>query len=1408
MLSGVVGSEDVSLTGTPGAALKPGRSAPARLLNVTGYSLGGADAGNYTLTPLALTADITARDVNVTGVSADNKTYDGTTAATLTGTPALSGVVGGDAVNLEVAAASFATKTVGTSKPVNGGFSISGSDIGNYNLIQPSLFADITARDLTASATGVDKQYDGDATATVILSTNKLGGDTVNPTYASAAFVNKNVGNGKIVNVTGIFISGADAANYNLTSTAATTTANISPKALTITGLTANNKVYNGASGATLSGIAALSGVIDTEDVSLAGSPTAVFGDEIVGDGKTVTVSGYTLAGAEAGNYTLTSLSLTANITPKGLTITGVTVGNRTYNGTIAATLGGTPALSGIVPGDTVTLGGTPSAEFGDKHVGTAKPVTVSGYSISGADAANYGLSQPTGLTANITAASVTPHITAADKVYDGTTAAALLTRTLTGVFGSDDVTLTGGSATFADAAVGSGKTVTATGLSLSGADIANYSLSSTSATTTASINGSISGSVGIEGATVSFTGGTPVTSGPGGSYTIVVPPNWTGSVTPSMTGYYFTPDHRAYTNFSAVVTGENYTATHINYTIQGSAGIGGATLTYTDGTEKTVTADISGVYILEVSYGWSGTVTPSKSGYAFNPLSKTYTNVTSNQTNQNYSATFTAITYYVNKNNSSCSDSGPGTLATPFCTIGHGAFVATAGNKVWVVAGDYPERVKPNANGSAGNPITFHGEPGVIVRGDGSATGNAFRITGFSYITVEGFTVRDTTDYGIYVESSNHIIISGNTVTSAGDPAATPAVLRSGIHLFSATNSSIIGNTSYENSDHGIEVVGASSNVTVENNTVYGNANEVARIANGIIIQGTSTNISVIHNTAYNNEDTGIGVNGDSHDNFIIGNLSYGNGDHGIDISGSRNNAVVGNTVQGNVTVGINLEDLDATHDASGATVENNICIDNGTNPPTGLPGNIRVADKSRTGTTVDYNLVYQTDAADVQYIWITTSYTTLGGFQGASGQEAHGMQANPWLNSVAPVAVRPTDHGGHPVYAVGPFHYNLTAASPAIDSANSLAPHETIADIDGKPRVDIPATGNTGIGPRAYDDRGAYELQPATVTLDGLSQTYDGSPKPVTATTNPAGMAVTVTYAGSGTAPTNANSYAVVASITEVGYTGSSNGTLVIAPKALTISGVTVGDKTYDFNTTAVLGGTPALVGVVGGDTVNLGGSAVATFADKNVGTGKPVTASGYSISGGSAGNYTLSQPVGLTANIIAKGLSISGLTAANKTYDGNTTAALTGTPVLVGVIGSEVVTLGGTPTAVFDTKNIGIAKPVTVIGYTLGGTDLGNYGLSQPAGLVANIDAKGLTINGVTANNKPYDGTAVATLTGVPVPVGVIGSETVTIAGTPTAAFDTKNIGTGKTVTVVGYILGGQVQAITLSSVSRSA
>jgi len=76
------------------------------------------------------------------------------------------------------------------------------------------------------------------------------------------------------------------------------------------------------------------------------------------------------------------------------------------------------------------------------------------------------------------------------------------------------------------------------------------------------------------------------------------------------------------------------------------------------------------------------------------------------------------------------------------------------------------------------------------------------------------------------------------------------------------------------------------------------------------------------------------------------------------------------------------------------------------------------------------------------------------------------------------------------------------------------------------------------------------------ATVTLGGLTTTYDGTPKSTSVTTTPNGLSVNFTYNGSSTQPANAGSYAVVGTINDASYTGSANANLVISKGAATVT------------------------------------------------------------------------------------------------------------------------------------------------------------------------------------------------------------------------------------------------------------
>lgn len=238
------------------------------------------------------------------------------------------------------------------------GIALNGADAGNYQVPDSTTTtANITARLLVAIVAANNRMYDGTTTATATLNLQTfIAGDQVNANFANALFDSRNVGNGRIVTMNGISLSGSDAGNYQAPSSA-TTTANITARPLTVSA-TAENKVYDGNTNATAT--VALAGVVAGDDVTASHS-SALFNNKTVGTNKPVAVSGISLNGDDSGNYTAGSTATaTANITAKPLTVTAIGQ-NKVYDGTTTATV--TLTVSGTIGADDVTATHT-SASF------------------------------------------------------------------------------------------------------------------------------------------------------------------------------------------------------------------------------------------------------------------------------------------------------------------------------------------------------------------------------------------------------------------------------------------------------------------------------------------------------------------------------------------------------------------------------------------------------------------------------------------------------------------------------------------------------------------------------------------------------------------------------------------------------------------------------------------------------------------------------------------------------------------------------------------------------------------------------------------------------------------------------------------------------------------------------------
>lgn len=452
-----------------------------------------------------------------------------------------------------------------------------------------------------------------------------------------------------------------------------------------------------------------------------------------------------------------------------------------------------------------------------------------------------------------------------------------------------------------------------------------------------------------------------------------------------------------------------------------------------------------------------------------------------------------TPLIRHVDEHSPTCTSTSGGSSSAPYCSVQAAASAAQPGESVLVASGAYTESVTINHSGTEGAPISFAPEPGADVTLSGQS--HAFTVSGTtttptSWIRIAGFHITATSQSGIYLKYASHVTLEGNHVTYSGQPVSGSTA--QGIYLLFSTDSFVLGNTTDHNSDAGIYVSTGTTRVELRDNTSFANARQYTRAAPGIDIRAPG-NI-VTGNRSYGNEDSGIQVYG-ARDNIVTNNLSYNNGDHGIDLLNSSNAVIVSNNVYRNATAGINVEG-NPTSPSSGATVRNNISVDNGLTSST-TKGDIRVDANSTPGTTADSDML-SLSSTGILVTWGASLYKTVGALRSATGQETHGLDnqtgGNPrWVNP-----------GG------GDFH--LQAGSRAIDSADSNAPNQSATDADGLARVDDPATADSGLGPRTYDDRGALEFIPGAPTGESpptasLALSPQSGPAPLTTTADAAG-------------------------------------------------------------------------------------------------------------------------------------------------------------------------------------------------------------------------------------------------------------------------------------------------------------
>jgi len=482
------------------------------------------------------------------------------------------------------------------------------------------------------------------------------------------------------------------------------------------------------------------------------------------------------------------------------------------------------------------------------------------------------------------------------------------------------------------------------------------------------------------------------------------------------------------------------------------------------------------------------------------------------------------AGTYWVDGDHPSCSDSGPGTLANPYCSIG-AAVTAQAGpgTTIRVAPSLYREQVTVTASGAPGNPFVIQGDgtdadpvliDGAVSLNDPAlwspTVGTTWLATSVDWATL--MVLVDGTRLVPWPGAPDSIPVGGfRYVSGAGLYVNLGSAAHEGnpgtheIHVGRITHGVFVNSRSWvtirglrirETNDRGIQVTN-SNNVVLEDN-------RVERVQRFGIQAQNSWNVRIADNRVTANGDHGITLTAGSRTCTIEQNETDHNARpgvraaNGIHLFGAPANTVRWNKIHHNQDTGLHVQaGSDSTLSCQNVAWANG---DHGFDHLSVL-GSMHVGDVAYGNfmdgfsfeggtqnqrmhnciatanglTTGRYNLYVDSTSAighvsNDNILWNPVSqapvkydkivYNSVAAYTAATGQDTRTIQADPRFAAVE----------------VGDFH--LLAGSPAIDAANTGVTGWAGTDADGFAPVDVLTVANTGLGPIPYADRGAYEF------------------------------------------------------------------------------------------------------------------------------------------------------------------------------------------------------------------------------------------------------------------------------------------------------------------------------------------
>ena len=1116
-----------------------------------------------------------------------------------------------------------------------------------------------------------------------------------------------------------IVLSSTGASSVNVTT--ATSGNSVSAKGLTITGISISNKTYDAITTATISGTAAYSGLVNGETFSVTGTPNATFTDKNVANGKSVTLVDYT---APSGNYSISQpTGLTANITAATLTLTGASVTSKTYDGTTAATITGT--ISGVISSDVVTLNGT--GTFASANVGTGISVTSTS-TLGGADAGNYSLTQPTGLTGNITGASqtitfasLTPVTLSTADYSPGATASSGLTVTYTSS-NPCVATIVSGNIHI----VGAGTTTITASQSGGG----NYS-AATSVNQTLTVMNPISTLSAGDVALVAINSANP------DKFSMVFLKDVAQNVAINFTDNGFTAT-------TTTRTGEGF----LTYTVPSGGHAAGTVITWTNAMNITGT-------------GWSSNAPTNMSFNGGGDQLFVFSGNTANW------STLSGITllYGLNYGIALSATSSASNTVQPSTTL----LPATS----WLNLG-----TSSYANTYFANATTSSSSVSVS---DLASTLLSYFVDGANKWYASSSTAATFPSYSITVSPSPLITTSGTLSavnTTYGTASASPT-------SFSVSSSNLTTDLTLT----------APSGFEISSGSGYSTSLTISPDACGAIAS-TSIDVRLAASTAVGTYSGNIALSSTGATTVNVATVSSAVSTKTLTItnlsaSDKLYNGLTTVTVSGTPAYSglVNSESFSVSGTVSwafpNASVENNKVLTR-TGNYAAPSANYTVTQPSLTASITTRSLTITANNVNKAYGDVLT------GGSGSTAFTSSGLQNSETIGSLT----ISYGNGALAGDAVGTYTNQVTPSSATGGtftasnySISYVSANIVVSDVPTLNPVTLTSalsttygTASTGV---SFTASGANLSANITATAQSGYQVSDDNITYGSSVSISSGTTVYVRFTVTQAAGSYNNATAVVLSSTgatsqNVTTSSSSN---TVSQKGLTITGISISSKTYDATTTATISGTAAYSGLVNGESFAVSGTPSAVFNNKNVGTAKPISVSGYTAP---SVNYSITQPTGLTADITSKSLTVTSAAVITKTYDGTTAATITET--LSGVISPDVVTLVGTGT--FASANVGTGIVVTS-NSTLGGSESGNYSLTQPTGLTGEITKANQTITfgalvNKTTNDTPFNLTATASsgltvsYTSSNTSVATIVGNTVTIVGVGTTTITASQSG----------------------------